>query len=866
MAIIYNYKLATPDNNDLLLGTDINDFNLTKSFKISDLANLISSQVVESIPQTIPVTGTDDNLTDSIITQSGDNTSVTIHGDLYVNETLYVSNFSVTGLTKDRVVFVGDDGRLVDSPNLTFNGTTVGLTGGLTASANSTFNSDVSVTGTMSSGILAVTGVASIGNVLTMGGNINMDTNSIINAADPTTAQGVATKNYVDNLFSTGSGTVSGTGTTNNIVLWSDGPNGVISDSIIAQNATTIKITGALESTLTTSLSTTGGVVNIGSLSNSQNITSLNFLSSVTNNVAIVSNQSVGGILKFQTNTNSDRLTINSDGSLILNDYGQGSFTGTEAYTLGVDSSGNIIELTPPTPGAGNGTVYEIVAGVGLDGGTITTQGIIDLADTLVTPGSYTLANITVDQQGRITSASSGTAGAGTVQSVTLDLGTTGVDLNVVNGTITQSGTITLNVPNATSNSRGVLTSTDWSNFNSKQDALTLGNLTENTSNVLSFTGNTSAIVGGGLTIEVTQATTSADGYLSAVDFTTFESKQDQITLTTSGDSGAATFSNNTLNIPDYSTATPSLATTDLTDVSSTQPQNNQTLIFDSSLGYYVPSFAGSGTITGSGTTTEVAIFDSSNSITSDSAISINSSSQIIMDVLRGSASYADDTEALAAGVPYGGLYRTGSIVKINLLSPTPSPGEVQIGNLIWTDANSSIVESSSGTIPILTTQQQLADAYANSTAGAVYYDLDPANAGRGLLYNQTAAATITPPTGFRLPTINDWNNLVTELEAISGSINDVTPGGGGSNALWNQTIKSNTNYGASGFNSIKAGLAAYSGTSISFFADNETWWKAEGITGTKQGKTFSEQSNFILRADSTSGYPYWFIRFCKDA
>jgi len=113
--------------------------------------------------------------------------------------------------------------------------------------------------------------------------------------------------------------------------------------------------------------------------------------------------------------------------------------------------------------------------------------------------------------------------------------------------------TNTVSIPAASSSSNGYLSSTDWSTFNGKQNALTNPVTGTGTSNELAYFSGTSAI--SSLTTATYPSLTELSyvkGVTSAVQ-TQLNAKQGTITLTTTGTSGAATLVGNTLNIPQYS-------------------------------------------------------------------------------------------------------------------------------------------------------------------------------------------------------------------------------------------------------------------------------------------------------------------------
>jgi len=195
--------------------------------------------------------------------------------------------------------------------------------------------------------------------------------------------------------------------------------------------------------------------------------------------------------------------------------------------------------------------------------------------------------------------------------------------------------------------------------------------------------------------------------------------------------------------------------------------------------------------------------------------------------------------------------------------APPLPPGEVQIGGLIWTDANTSTLNMSGGQIAIVSNFTEARAAYNGGTPAAAYWQFDPANSARGLYYNKHAAGLIARPSGFRLPTQADFSSLLSEV-VFPGS-NIYTSAGGGTTNFWNSTIQSDSRFGTSGLNAIKAGWMYLTSISSVWIDFDSTWWDSTRLSG-ERTTAFREQTTYISAVTQANTKKYTTIRFCKPA
>ena len=200
------------------------------------------------------------------------------------------------------------------------------------------------------------------------------------------------------------------------------------------------------------------------------------------------------------------------------------STTGVISYSGTVYTDSSIRALLS----GGTGISYNSSTGAISYSGTVYTDSSVRALISMTTTGNSGASTYN-NTTGVINVPDYTLAGLGGISLTSLS-GGTGISYNSSTGAISYSGTVYTDA-----SVRALISASGAVSYNNTTGviSLTSGNLTEATSSVLTITGGTGAVLGNGTSIQVKQATTSVSGFLSSTDWTTFNNKANALSGTT---------------------------------------------------------------------------------------------------------------------------------------------------------------------------------------------------------------------------------------------------------------------------------------------------------------------------------------------
>jgi len=302
-------------------------------------------------------------------------------GDLFLDGTatvdaLVADTAKVSDLTNNRVVIAGTDGELEDSGNLTFDGSTLAVTGNQTVSSKITIGSGVTAT---TIGGLAISGIATIGGVLNATGDI-------LPSEDGSVDLGSSSKEFQD-LFIDGTANIDaleadtakiGDLTDNRVVI--AGSSGELEDSAnLTFDGSTLAVTGnqTVSSKITVGsgvtiqshggvsiagIVTIGGDLNVTGDINYDEITGRNL--NITGITTFADTVNVNGDINLG-NATSDTITATGrfDSDIVPSTDGTRDLgaSGLEFKDLYIDGTANIDSLSADTAAIGDLTDNRVV-------------------------------------------------------------------------------------------------------------------------------------------------------------------------------------------------------------------------------------------------------------------------------------------------------------------------------------------------------------------------------------------------------------------------------------------------------------------------------------------------------------------------